>query len=119
MVRSVKRRCDAAGIKISAISAPLYKCDYADEKAKEAEVRCFEQLMKHAKILDTYLLRGFDFWEADVSADKRAEAYKPILEICRKYGVRLALEYDPSVYASTPEKLRDLLDKINDPTAER
>jgi len=111
LVHKIKQQCDAAGIKICAISAPLFKCDYADREEREAQIRSFEQLVKRAKILGADLLRGFGFWASGVPVDKRAEAYKPILEICKKYSVRLALEYDPSVHASTPEKLEELLSK--------
>lgn len=117
LVQKIKQQCDTAGIKICAISAPLFKCDYADREEREAQIRSFEQLVKRAKILGADLLRGFDFWASGVPVDKRAEAYKPILEICKKYSVRLALEYDPSVHASTPEKLEELLSEINDPIA--
>lgn len=103
------------GIKAVGISAPLFKCDIHDQEAVERHVAGFQRCAEFCDVLGCSLIRGFDFWEAGVPVAQRAERFAPIIEITRKYGLTCALEYDPSVHASTPPLLRELVDAINSP----
>ncbi len=114
-VREMKRLCDEHGMHVAAISAPLFKCDIDDPAAIAEQVRSFERLAGFAGILGTRLIRGFDFWECGASLAERAEQYRPIIELCEKYDVICALEYDPKVHSNTPQKLAQTVEAIRHP----
>lgn len=112
-VRGMKALCDENGMHVVAISAPLFKCEIGDREAIANHVASFERLCGYAKILGTRLIRGFDFWECGASLEARAKEYAPIIDLCEKYDVLCALEYDPSVHSSDPLKLSEMVNAIN------
>ncbi|MBR2353907.1 MAG: sugar phosphate isomerase/epimerase [Clostridia bacterium] len=112
-VKDMKALCDEHGMQVVAISAPLFKCEIGDTDAVANHVASFERLCGFAKILDADLIRGFDFWECGASLEDRAKKYAPIIELCEKYDVFCALEYDPSVHSSDPLKLSEMVNAIN------
>lgn len=103
------------GLAVSAISAPLFKCNFSDPEAVKDHVRKFETCAQRAKELGASLIRGFDFWEEGVSLEDRAKAYRQIGEICEKYGIVCVVESDPSVHSNTPSKLAQLMKAIENP----
>ncbi len=114
-VKEMKALCDEQGMRVTAISAPLFKCEIDDREAVAAHVASFERLCGFAKILGAELIRGFDFWDCGASLEARAKEYLPIIELCEKYDVRCALEYDPKVHSSDPIKLSDMVSAIDHP----
>ena len=111
-VRGMKRLCDENGMQVVAISAPLFKCEIGDREAVISHVASFERLCAYAKILGARLIRGFDFWECGAGLEERAKEYAPIIELCEKYDVICALEYDPKVHSSDPVKLARMVETI-------
>ena len=114
-VRDMKRLCDDAGMEVVAISAPLFKCDIDDDEAVAGHIASFERLCGYAKLLGTRIIRGFDFWACGASLEARAEKYRPIIEICQRYDVICAVEYDPSVHSPTPQAVAELVNFVNHP----
>ena len=114
-VRAMKKLCDENGMTVAAISAPLFKCEIDDRDAVAQHVAAFERLCGFASILGSKLIRGFDFWNSGASVEARAKEYLPIIELCEKYDVFCALEYDPKVHASDPLKVAAVVDAINHP----
>ncbi|MBR5472952.1 MAG: sugar phosphate isomerase/epimerase [Clostridia bacterium] len=100
---------------ISAISSPVFKCEYDDEEAIKANVAGFEKCAIMANKMGAKYIRGFDFWNKDVPVEVRATMYGDIIALCEKYDVYCALESDPAIHSSTPHKLADLLLAINNP----
>lgn len=103
------------GLRVIGISSPLFKCDMHDREAIKRHLAGLQRCAEFCDELGCSLIRGFDFWEAGASVSERAERFGPVIEICRKYGLTCALEYDPSVHASTPPLLRELVDAIDAP----
>lgn len=114
-IKQIKTAALEYGLSVCAISSPLYKCDIDDEVAIAKHQKNFEICAARAKKIGADMIRGFDFWDNGSSLEARAEKYKAIAEICEKYDVTCVLESDPSVHASTPEKLAELLKVINHP----
>ena len=112
---AMKKLCDENGMTVAAISAPLFKCEIDDRDAVASHVASFERLCRLAGILGTKLIRGFDFWNSGASVEARAKEYLPIIELCERYDVFCALEYDPKVHASDPVKLAEIVNAINHP----
>ncbi len=102
-------------LEVTAISSPTFKCEYNDEEAIKANVAGFEKCAIMANKMGAKYIRGFDFWNKDVSVEVRATMYGDIIALCEKYDVYCALESDPAIHSSTPHKLAELLTAINNP----
>lgn len=102
-------------LEVTAISSPVFKCEYNDEEAIKANVAGFRKCAIMANKMDAKIIRGFDFWDKQVPVDIRATMYGEIIELCEKYDVYCALESDPAVHSSTPHKLAELVLAINNP----
>lgn len=102
-------------LEISAISSPVFKCEYNDEEAIKANVAGFCKCAIMANKMGAKYIRGFDFWDKEVPVEVRATMYGEIIALCEKYDVYCALESDPAVHSSTPHKLAELLSAINNP----
>lgn len=111
----IKKAAAENNLVVAAISSPLFKCDFYDEKAREEHIEGFKKCVKIAKKLGAGVIRGFDFWEAGVSLEERAKAYEPITEICEREDVLCVIEFDPSVHSSTALLVSKLVKRINHP----
>ncbi len=117
-VERIKDKLSAAGLQVSAISAPFFKCGLDDEEEVRRHIEGLERCIGFARVLDTKLIRGFTFWHKDTLAQRlpdivrRFEAPDRLL---REAGMVLALESDPSVYAANAGELRQVLEAVNSP----
>ncbi len=102
-------------LEVTAISSPVFKCEYDDEEAIKANVAGFEKCAIMANKMGAKYIRGFDFWNKDVPVSVRATMYGDIIALCEKYDVYCVLESDPAIHSSTPHKLAELLLAINNP----
>jgi sugar phosphate isomerase/epimerase len=102
-------------LEVTAISSPVFKCEYDDEEAIKANVAGFEKCAIIANRMGAKYIRGFDFWNKEVPVEVRATMYGDIIALCEKYDVYCALESDPAIHSSTPHKLAELLTAINNP----
>ena len=114
----VQQIIDAAkqyNLEVTAISSPVFKCEYNDEEAIKANVAGFEKCAIMANKMGAKYIRGFDFWNKEVPVEVRATMYGEIIALCEKYDVYCVLESDPAIHSSTPHKLAELLTAINNP----
>lgn len=102
-------------LEVCAVSAPLFKCDFNDEKAIAEHISNFEKCAQTANRIGARMIRGFDFWKCDATVKERAEKYKKIVEICKKYNIICVIEADPSVNSNTPALTAQLAKEINSP----
>ena len=114
-VAEIKAAAKQNGLEVAAISSPLFKCDFSDFAAKKEHINGFKKCVEIAKDLGAKMIRGFDFWEAEISLEERAKAYEPIIEICEKEDITCVIEFDPSVHSSTAKLTAELVNKINHP----
>ena len=114
----VQQIIDAAkkyDLEVSAISSPVFKCEYNDAEAIKANVAGFEKCAIMANKMGAKYIRGFDFWNKKAPVEVRATMYGDIIALCEKYDVYCVLESDPAIHSSTPHKLAELLTAINNP----
>lgn len=114
-IADIKAAAVQYGLKVTAISAPLYKCDLDDAAAIAQHQKNFEICAQRANQLGAKMIRGFDFWDIGASLETRAAMFDVISEICEKYDILCVLESDPSVHAATPQKLAELLARVESP----
>lgn len=113
--KAIKAIADEFHLSIAAISSPLFKCDITDEETIRQHMEGFRRCAEYCHLLGCKLIRGFDFWDCGASLAQRAEKFAPIIDICREYDIICVLEYDPSVHASTPSKIKEIVEYIHDP----
>lgn len=116
--QDIEQIIDAAkqnNIEISAISSPFFKCNYNDIDEINYNIEKFEECAVMANKLGAKYIRGFDFWDEEISLEHRAKMYGKVIDICEKYDVYCALESDPAVHSSTPFKLAQTVEAINNP----
>ncbi|MEG2699152.1 MAG: TIM barrel protein, partial [Ruthenibacterium sp.] len=111
--RSINRQIKAAGLRVSAISAPFYKCDM--NNAQEIAEHCagLERCIAAAEMLGTDKIRGFAFWKNGVLSECLNQIValyqKPIARL-RASGMTLVMESDPSVNTANAAQLAEVLD---------
>lgn len=115
-VAKIKSAITESSMTVPVMSSPLFKCSISDEEAVSEHISSFERIAKYANKLGAKYIRGFDFFESGATLEERAEKFVPIIEICKKYGITLLIEYDPTLHSSTPEKTAQLVSYINDPS---
>lgn len=111
----VKKVADSRNLEIIALSSAVFKCDIKDEETINKHIAAFEKLAGYAQRLGCKFIRVFDFWECGADLNTRAEYFKPIIEICKRYNIICAVEYDPAVHSCNPGKLSQLIGAINSP----
>lgn len=114
----IKALVKAAGLTVCCISAPFFKCDLEDKGEIERHIEGLKYCMEYSHDLGCGLIRGFSFWAKGPLEGKEeaiAEQFQRPIELLKDAGMRLALEFDPSVYACNSEKLARLLSIIDSP----
>lgn len=117
-VLRMRSMLDTAGLSVCCLSLPFFKCDLEDAATRAEHLKKLETALEHAKMLGASFVRGFSFWEkaeGPTPYDRIAEAFAPALPLLQQAGVRMVLEFDPSVYAGTATKLAKLLTALNSP----
>lgn len=102
-------------LEVTAVSSPVFKCEYDDEKAIQENIDGFEKCAIIADKIGAKYIRGFDFWDRQVPVEVRAGMYGDIIKLCEKYDVYCVLESDPAVHSSTPQKLSELITAVANP----
>jgi sugar phosphate isomerase/epimerase len=108
-IREVRRQCDEAGLKVSGVATPVFKCEL-DDPAQIAEHReIFRRSLEAAEILGCRIVRVFTFLRRghpSSAADlERAAAEFPVLiELARAAGRTVGVENEAScLVGSGPE----------------
>lgn len=113
--KEIKQAADSRGLEIIALSSAVFKCDINDKETVKEHIEGFERLAVRANQLGCKFIRAFDFWESGASLKKRAECFKPIIDICEKYDIICAVEFDPSVHSCLPQSLLEFINTVNSP----
>ncbi|OGO80785.1 MAG: hypothetical protein A2Y21_09335 [Clostridiales bacterium GWC2_40_7] len=112
----IKNILAGTGLKVSGISAPFFKCSHDNPEEIRQHIGILENCMQLAQALGTNLIRGFTFWKKgsfEENLDCIVERFNEPVKLLEKEGMTLALEFDPSVFASNACKLAKVIKKIN------
>jgi sugar phosphate isomerase/epimerase len=112
-VREVRRKIDAAGIRISALGTPLGKLRIDEPFAEHFEK--FKHAVEIARLLETRYLRMFSFFipAGEDPADHRSdvmERWTRFVEYSTPAGLTLLHENEKFIYGDTVARCKDLLD---------
>jgi sugar phosphate isomerase/epimerase len=117
--REIATSIEDAGLKVSALCPPLYKCNVDDEAQVLSHLAGLEHCIELAGIFGTGLIRAFSFWRAQGPRpiELVADRFRTAAQTAGDAGVKLALENDPSTNACNAVELAELLDAIGSPHA--
>lgn len=107
-----------ADLRVSGIAAPFFKCDIDSESDYKAHLQLLEKCIALSEALDTLLIRGFTFWSKgniEDYLDKIVEKYKEPEKMLKESGRFLAIEHDPSVFASNGRLVAAVVKMIHSP----
>ncbi len=104
----IRQTAKGYGLRISGLNSSVLKC----EQGEDEEEKLYAAI-RAAKKLDCTLIRAFSYFAcADYDEDALAAKLVRYARIAAKEGITLAVENEPSVNASTGEKLASLLRKV-------
>ncbi|MDQ0338565.1 sugar phosphate isomerase/epimerase [Caldalkalibacillus uzonensis] len=115
----IDQQVKAAGLRICALSTPLFKCELSEKEVGE-HLEMLHRIAEIAQHLQARIIRGFSFWsrkEVDWSRafDRIIRHFERVVPVLEKYGLIMALEFDPAVYAHNARKVRKIIDSIDSP----
>lgn len=118
----IRRELAVAGLSVSAIASPVFKCSLESDREVEDHLRILKRCIELAKALDTLIVRVFTFWRSG-SLDERLEAvlerFAPAVDIAGDEGVILAVENEPSTHVNNGRRLRQFLEAVGKPSVVR
>jgi sugar phosphate isomerase/epimerase len=118
----IRRELAGAGLSVSAIASPVFKCSLESDREVEDHLRILKRCIELAKALDTLIVRVFTFWRSG-SLDERLEAvlerFAPAVDIAGDEGVILAVENEPSTHVNNGRRLRQFLEAVGKPSVVR
>ncbi len=117
-IKEIKSIAGDKGLEICAISAPFYKCSLDNESEIRRHIDILKRCIELANELDTRIIRGFTFWRNgsfEENLDRIVSKFEKPLDILERENFLLALESDPSVFASDAAKLVNVIMNIDSP----
>lgn len=108
-IDQIKEIAARYGLKISALCSSILKCRQGEEKDTQ-----LQDAIRVAKHLNCGVIRAFSYFASDTyDEDALVRKLQKYAAIAEREGIVLALENEPSVNASSGEKLAKLLDKVS------
>lgn len=117
-IAGIKRILREADLSVSAVASPFFKCEIDSEEAYETHLEILKRCIALSAELDTRLIRGFTFWHKGSlkdNLDRIAERFREPVRMLEMTDRILALEPDPSVFASNGSLVRKVLERIDSP----
>lgn len=116
-IREIRARCDDAGLRVSGVATPVFKCDL-DSPAQIAEhTKLFRRSAQAAQILGCQIVRVFTFLRRSHPAtadeiERAASHFPPLLEIARQEGVTVGIENEASCIIGSGTETRAFLQHL-------
>lgn len=105
-------------LEVCCISSPFYKCNLDEKKEIEQNIEGLKRCIDMADRLGANIIRGFTFWDKGDFNERTcdiAEMFIKPIQLLKQSNKMLALEFDPTVYATNAQKLLRVIRKINSP----
>ena len=114
-IQKIKKLSEGCGIPVTAISSPMFKCEYTKENI-EKHTESFERLLEHSLALGADKIRCFDFFKNEnVTKEMIIEAYLKPYEWCEKAGVTIVIESEPTTNSSCCKDVSELVRAYDKP----
>ncbi|MEM2913602.1 MAG: sugar phosphate isomerase/epimerase family protein [Candidatus Bathyarchaeia archaeon] len=115
-VNEIKRVLSEYGLKVSAISSPLFKADIESEREFKEHLNVLRNCVELANRLDAKIIRGFTFWRRgrlEDYIDRIIEKYQKPLEILEDEDAILGVENEPSTFVGNGKEMAIFLSRID------
>jgi len=112
---SIRSTLKRHGLETAAIASPVFKSELYDEREYRQHLDILRKCIELGKTLDTDIIRVFTFWKRnhiEAVMDRIVELYQEAIDMAKEEGVILAVENEPSTYASNGLKLSKFLRKV-------
>ena len=110
----MKRKLDAAKIKVGSLGSPIGKFDI--EECFEDQLVKFEKALRICEIFETKRMRIFSFYlPRERRSEYRDEVMKRLskfVEIAAERGITICHENEANIYGQTPEDVEDILNTV-------
>lgn len=117
-VASIKSITRSAGLSVCCISSPFFKCQLDDPEEITAQLKSLKRCVEYAQELECGLIRGFTFWDRgnfEEKIDEISSRFEEPIRLLEGTGVTLALEFDPTTYATNGKKVARITECIHSP----
>jgi len=111
-IKAILKKYDLA---VSDIASPFFKANIDSEEEYKKHIEILKNVISLAKSLDTNIIRGFTFWRKGKYEDyveRIVEKFQEPLDILSDEGVILAIENEPSTFATNAKFVVDFLKRI-------
>ncbi len=111
-IKSILKKYDLI---VSDIASPFFKADIDSEEEYKKHIQILKDVISLAKSLDTNIIRGFIFWRKGKYEDyieKIIEKFQEPLDIISDEGIILAIENEPSTFATNARLVADFIKRI-------
>lgn len=114
-MKTVKKRLDKGGIRVSSIGSPIGKIGIDDDF--DAHMKKLENTIELAKILETENIRVFSFYipngeTAEKYRDEVLRRMEKMTAAAKHAGVRLLHENEKGIYGDTAKRCADILESV-------
>jgi len=114
-ILAIKALSDRYGIPVTAISSPMFKCEYSEENIK-LHTEKFKKLLGFAKILGAKKIRCFDFLKNEsITREMIREAYMEAYAAAEADGVSILIESEPTTNSQCCRDIKELVEAVNLP----
>ena len=114
-ILAIKALSDQYGIPVTAISSPMFKCEYSEENIK-LHTKKFKKLLGFAKILGAKKIRCFDFLKnASVTREMIRDAYLEAYAAAEAAGITILIESEPTTNSACCADIATLVKCVNRP----
>lgn len=114
-ILAIKALSDRYGIPVTAISSPMFKCEYSEENIK-LHTEKFKKLLGFAKILGAKKIRCFDFLKNEsVTREMIREAYTEAYAAAEAAGITILIESEPTTNSACCADIAELVRCVDRP----
>lgn len=114
-ILAIKKTADEYGIPVTAISSPMFKCEYSEENIR-LHTEKFKTLLSYARILGAKKIRCFDFLKNEsVTREMIRDAYKEALSAAEAAGVTILIESEPTTNSTCCGDIAELVSLVDRP----
>ena len=112
-ILAIKALADRYGIPVTAISSPMFKCEYSEENIR-MHTEKFKTLLSYAKILGAKNIRCFDFLKNDkVTRKMIRDAYTEACAAAEAAGVTILIESEPTTNSACCADIAELVSCVD------
>lgn len=114
-ILAIKALSDRYGIPVTAISSPMFKCEYSEENIK-IHTEKFKKLLGFARLLGAKKIRCFDFLKSEsVTREMIKEAYAEAYAAAEAAGVTILIESEPTTNSTCCADIAELVRCVDRP----